>query len=107
MALGAHVTGVTAADKMQLVKDAGADEAIDRRNTDYTRGAKYDVIVDCGGDRSISANVKALRPGGRYLVVGAHKGVLRRLVFGSLRRRFFRQPIAFVHGGVNRADLET
>jgi len=106
-ALGAHVTGVTAADKVKLVKDAGADEVIDRRTTDYTRPAKYDVIVDCGGDRSLSANLRALTAGGRFVVVGAHKGVLRKAMYGSLRRRLLKQSIVFVQATVNRSDLET
>lgn len=106
-AFGAHVTAVTSANKIQLVNDAGADEVVDRRATDYTRSAKYDVIVDCGGDRSLSSNLRALSPGGRYLIVGAHKGVLRRVIGGSVRRRLRKQPIIAVQATINRPDLDT
>jgi NADPH:quinone reductase-like Zn-dependent oxidoreductase len=105
--MGARVTGVTAADKVQIVSEAGADEVFDRTNTDYTRSATYDVIVDCGGDKSLSANLHALTPTGRIVMVGAHKGVLRRMIASYVRRRFRKQPIIPFGAAVNLEDLET
>jgi NADPH:quinone reductase-like Zn-dependent oxidoreductase len=68
---GAHVTGVCRTDKMDLVRELGADEVIDYTQEDYTRnGQRYDWIVDVAGNRSILQVRHALRPRGVYVMVG-------------------------------------
>ena len=70
-AFGAHVTGVCSTGKMDLVRAVGADEVIDYTQEDYTRGGqRYDWIVDVKGNRSLFECRRALRPGGRYVMVG-------------------------------------
>jgi NADPH:quinone reductase-like Zn-dependent oxidoreductase len=108
MALGAEVTAVTGADKIEMVRSLGATTVLDRARNDFTRNRHaYDVIIDIGGDHSLGSSLKALKPGGRLVIVGAHKGVLRRIVAGSLRRRLLKQPILFFVANVNVDDLNS
>lgn len=51
---GATVTGVASTAKLDVVRAAGADEAIDYTQEDITRlGRRYDVVIDIGGNRSL------------------------------------------------------
>ena len=92
-ALGAEVTATSRPDKLDLVRSLGADQVIDYTGEDFTRGdRRYDVIVDVGGNRSLSACRRALAPGGdprpgggRARSHGPDRSVHRRdLPFGRL-----------------------
>jgi NADPH:quinone reductase-like Zn-dependent oxidoreductase len=70
-AFGAHVTGVCRTSKVDLVREAGADEVIDYTVTDYTRdGQRYDWILDVAGNHSLLECRRALTPRGVYVLVG-------------------------------------
>jgi len=74
---GAHVTGVDSAAKLEAVRAAGADRAIDYAVTDFTRiGERYDRILDVVASRSPLDFARALAPGGRLAVVGGTPGAL-------------------------------
>lgn len=76
--LGAHVTGVDNADKLEFMRTLGADQVIDYRHDDFTRGREpYDLILDLVAHRSVFAYRRALAPGGRYRCVG---GTVRALL---------------------------
>jgi NADPH:quinone reductase-like Zn-dependent oxidoreductase len=85
-ALGAHVTGVCRTSKMDLVREAGADEVIDYTVTDYTRdGRRYDWILDIAGNHSLLEVRRALKPGGAYVLVGGPtRRILTAMVIGPL-----------------------
>lgn len=68
----AHVTGVCSTRKMDLVRSLGADEVVDYTTADFT--GTYDLILDCGGNRSLSRLRKALTPRGTLVLVGAETG---------------------------------
>ena len=69
--LGAHVTGVDNAAKLEFMRSLGADEVIDYRGEDFTRSAEpYDLILDLVAHRSVFAYRRALANGGRYRCVG-------------------------------------
>ena len=54
--LGAHVTGVDNAGKLDFMRSLGADEVIDYRSEDFTRGHQpYDLILDLVAHRSVYA----------------------------------------------------
>jgi NADPH:quinone reductase-like Zn-dependent oxidoreductase len=73
-ASGAVVTGVDVAEKLDVVRAAGADRVIDATHEDFTRtGARYDLIVDVPGNRPISECRRALTPSGTYVLIG-HDG---------------------------------
>ncbi|RAS65046.1 NADPH:quinone reductase-like Zn-dependent oxidoreductase [Lentzea atacamensis] len=68
-ALGAHVTGVCSTPKVELVRELGAQEVVDYTVADFT--GTYDLILDCGGHRSLSRLRKALTPAGTLVLVGS------------------------------------
>ena len=69
--MGAHVTGVCSGRNADLVRSLGADSVIDYTKTDYTtEGAKYDVIIDNVGNHGFFANRRALKPEGKFILVG-------------------------------------
>jgi len=83
--LGAHVTGVDNAGKLEFIRSAGADDAIDFRTEDFTRSGPYDLILDLVAHRSVFAYRRALGRGGRYRCVGGSvSALLRVLTIGSV-----------------------
>ncbi|MBK9178706.1 MAG: NAD(P)-dependent alcohol dehydrogenase [Acidimicrobiales bacterium] len=69
--LGAEVTGVDVAAKLDVVRSVGADHAIDYQREDFTRaGVRYDRIVDVAAHRSPLDYRRALSPTGVYAGIG-------------------------------------
>jgi NADPH:quinone reductase-like Zn-dependent oxidoreductase len=83
--LGAHVTGVDNADKLEFMRTLGADEVIDYRRDDFTGSHEpYDLILDLVANRSVFAYRRALAPGGRYRCVGGPvRALLQVLTIGA------------------------
>lgn len=83
--LGAHVTAVDNESKLEFMRRLGADQVIDYRSDDFTRGHDpYDLILDLVAHRSVFAYRHALAPGGRYLCVGGSvRTLLRVLTIGA------------------------
>jgi NADPH:quinone reductase-like Zn-dependent oxidoreductase len=83
-AFGAEVTAVCSARNVEQARALGADHVIDYTQEDFTtkRGKqrqRYDLILAVSGYHSISAYRRALRPEGRYVLVGASRHVFRAL----------------------------
>lgn len=92
--LGAQVTGVDNAGKLDFMRSVGADEVIDYRSEDFTRSGPYDLILDLVAHRSVFAYRRALAPGGRYRCVGGSvPALLRVLTVGSVAGRFTRRRL--------------
>jgi NADPH:quinone reductase-like Zn-dependent oxidoreductase len=92
--LGAHVTGVDNAGKLDFIRSVGADQVIDYRGEDFTRGGPYDLILDLVAHRSVFAYRRALAPGGRYRCVGGStSALLRVLTIGSVAGRLTRRRL--------------
>lgn len=86
--LGAEVTGVDNAKKLDFMRAVGADSVIDYRDQDFTRSGPYDLILDLVAHRSVFAYRRALAPGGRYRCVGGSvRALLRILTIGSVLGR--------------------
>jgi len=69
--MGAEVTGVASATKVDFVRSLGADHVIDYTKVDYTKtGERYDWIVDTDSHHSILQVRRALRPNGVYVTLG-------------------------------------
>ncbi len=74
-ALGADVTGVSSAEKVDLVRSLGADHVIDYTRTDITDdGKRYDVVLDIGGNRPLSQLRRVLTGDGTLVIVGGEGG---------------------------------
>src|SRR2546423_11815137 len=57
-----------------MVRSIGADATIDYTREDFTKGTqRYDVILDCIGNHSLSACRRVLNPNGKFVIVGASK----------------------------------
>jgi NADPH:quinone reductase-like Zn-dependent oxidoreductase len=73
--LGAHVTAVTRAGSVGLVRSLGADEVIDHDAEDFTnRHDRWDVIFDIGGTRPFSRCRSVLTPDGVLVAIGGPAG---------------------------------
>ena len=108
---GAEVTGVCSTRNLELVRSIGADHAIDYTSEDFTRSnERYDAMLDCIGNRSVSACLGVLTPKGVFIAAGLMSGgslispilhLLNVLVFS----RFARQNVVFVSGRISTEDL--
>jgi NADPH:quinone reductase-like Zn-dependent oxidoreductase len=112
-AFGAEVTGVCSTAKVSLVRSIGAGHVIDYTREDFTRSKqRYDLILDMGGNRSLSQLRRALTPAGTLVLVGGEGG--GRLIGGATRRSmralvlspFVSQRLRMVFGKVKSEDLQ-
>jgi len=72
---GAEVTGVCSTRNVDMVRSIGAEHVFDYTKEDYTEsGRQYDLIIDMVGNHSLSANRRALKPDGIFVIVGGEKG---------------------------------
>ena len=109
-ALGAHVTAVTGANKVDIIRSLGADEVIDYSKEDFTRRpARFDVVFDVAATRSIGALRQVLVPGGVLVLVGADKrggaAIFVRILSALVRSRLLRQRIVFFVAKQDHKDL--
>jgi NADPH:quinone reductase-like Zn-dependent oxidoreductase len=74
-AFGGRVTGVCGAAKVEMVRSIGAYHAIDYTREDFAEGdPRYDLILDIGGNSSLSRLRRALAPKGTLVIVGGEGG---------------------------------
>jgi len=74
-AFGAHVTGVCSTKKVDMVRSIGADHVIDYTQEDFAEGEeRYDLILDIGGNSSLSRLRRALASRGTLVIVGGEGG---------------------------------
>ena len=67
--MGAEVIAVDSTEKLDLLRDLGADHVIDHTREDFTEnGETYDVIFNVVAKSPYSRNVRSLNKGGRYLL---------------------------------------
>lgn len=89
-AYGARVTGVDAGDRLDLVHALGADQVVDYRQRDITRGdERFDLILDVASTLSFNDCKRILTANGVYVLIGHdHYGRSGRRVLGSLPHFF-------------------
>ncbi len=99
---GAEVTGVCSTRNVDMVRAIGADRVVDYTRDDFTQGrARYDLIFDAVGARSLSGCRRVLQPEGTYVVVGGPLAVLKALALS----RLVRQNLATLTASIKTADL--
>src|SRR5215207_6342021 len=70
-AFGAHVTGVCSTAKVEIVRSIGANHVIDYTREDFAEGEqRYDLILDIGGNSTLSRLRRALAPRGTLVITG-------------------------------------
>ena len=112
-ALGAKdVTGVASTPKLDLVRSLGADHVIDYTREDFAEtGDHYDLILDIGGNPTLSRLRKALTPTGTAVIVGGEDGGdltggMNRTLRALVLARFTRQRFANFVNKERASDLE-
>jgi NADPH:quinone reductase-like Zn-dependent oxidoreductase len=108
---GAAVTAVCSTTKVEMVRSLGVDHVIDYQREDFADGEqRYDVILDIGGNSSLSRLRRALAPKGTLVFVGGETGgrwlggvdrQLRALVLS----RFVHQRLTTFVSTQNQEDL--
>lgn len=74
-AFGAEVTGVCSTAKLDLVRSLGADHVVDYTRQDFAGGtSRYDLVLDIGGNSTLSRLRSALTPTGTLVIVGGEEG---------------------------------
>jgi NADPH:quinone reductase-like Zn-dependent oxidoreductase len=110
-ALGAHVTAVCSTRNVEMVRALGADEVIDYRQADFAEGgARFDLLLDLVGNRSLSDFRKALKPEGTYISCGGGDSGLRwlfRIGVVLVTSLFTRQKLTTFVVNPNAKDLLT
>lgn len=111
-ALGAEVTGVAGTAKLDLVLSLGADHVLDYTRDDFADGQHhYDLILDIGGNPTLSRLRRALTTTGAAVIVGGEEGGNWTGGFGrSLRAPllspFVRQRLTMLASKERGSDLE-
>jgi NADPH:quinone reductase-like Zn-dependent oxidoreductase len=125
--LGARVVATSSSDqKLEVAKRLGADVTLNHRTEDVARvvrgftGVGADVVVDCVGDKTWEASLRALRPMGRLVTCGATTGPqvgidLRKLfwfqwsLLGSTmgNQREFREIVTLAERGLLRPVIDS
>lgn len=83
---GAEVTAVDKTEKLEMLRNTGADHVIDFTKEDFTQnGKQYDLILDVIAHHSIFDSGRALAPNGTYVMVG---GLVSRILQLTLFGRF-------------------
>jgi NADPH:quinone reductase-like Zn-dependent oxidoreductase len=111
-ALDAEVTGVCSTGKVDLVRSLGADEVVDYTRDDFTgAGERYDLVLDCAGNRPLGDVRRVLTERGTLVLVGGEGG--GRWLGGTrgfeamLRSSFSKQTMRMFVAKDRGADLET
>jgi NADPH:quinone reductase-like Zn-dependent oxidoreductase len=74
-AFDAEVTGVSSTGKVDLVRSLGADHVVDYTREDFAAGPqRFDLILDIGGNTSVTRLRRALTPEGTLVIVGGETG---------------------------------
>ena len=110
-AFGAHMTAVCSTRNVDQARSLGADEVIDYTKEDFTRsGQRYDVILDVAASGPLSARLRALKPNGTLVAVGAADpgkmaSIVAGLIEAAVRSRLGSQKMPFFLAKNSKEDL--
>jgi NADPH:quinone reductase-like Zn-dependent oxidoreductase len=81
---GAEVTGVCSGANVEMVLSIGADKVIDYTQEDFAKGAeRYDIILECVGNKPFSECRRVLTDEGRYVIVGGGHDISMTTIMAS------------------------
>ncbi|SHG59104.1 NAD(P)-dependent alcohol dehydrogenase [Ornithinibacillus halophilus] len=84
-ALGAKVTVVCSTRNVDIIKSLGIDHVIDyKKENIFEKAHTYDVILGVNGYQPISNYLKALKPDGKFILVGGSPKQMPRAVLHSI-----------------------
>ena len=108
--LGARVIAAASSEeKLALCRERGADETLDYAREDLKSRAKQlsgggvDMVVDVVGGDYADPALRAIAPGGRYLVLGFAAGEIPRVPFNLVLLKSC-QVVGVDWGGYGRRD---
>jgi NADPH:quinone reductase-like Zn-dependent oxidoreductase len=110
-AFGTEVTAVCSTTKVELVRSLGADHVIDYTHDDFAKGEqRYDVILDIGGNASLSRLRRVLAPKGTLVIAGGETdgrwlGGSDRQIRALLLSRFVGQKLTTFVSRENHEDM--
>jgi len=108
-ALGAEVTAVCSGRNATMVRALGADSVVDYTKEDFAAGgARFDLVFDAVGNRSLADLRKVLTPTGTYVACSGGSSSWRwllRLAQVSLLSLFTRQTLKMFIVSPSGADL--
>ena len=112
---GAEVTGVCSTRNVDMVRSLGANRVLDYSREDSTKsGRRYDFILDCVANHSLSAFRRILDPQGSYIMVGAADGggrwmpgVVAGLLKACVLSRFGGQKLVMMGAKITNEELTT
>jgi len=103
--MGAEVTAVDSTIKEVMLRRIGADHFIDYTKENFAKsGQTYDVIFSMVAKASYSACVKALNPGGRYLMANPRMSDMLRSALTSMLTN---KKVIFAFAGEKEEELLT
>ena len=105
-ARGAEVTAVCSGRNAELARSLGADHVVDYDRSDSPARARYDVVVDLVGNRTLGSCRRALTPtgtlvlssGGGGRVIGPMGRIMRAVVVNLFVGQHLR-PLAVTRSG--------
>jgi NADPH:quinone reductase-like Zn-dependent oxidoreductase len=101
--MGAEVTAVDSSIKEEMLRRIGADHFLDYTKENFAKsGRTYDVIFNMVARSSFSECVKALNPGGRYLMGNPRLSDMLRSVLAS---RFTNKAAFIAFAGETEEEL--
>jgi len=102
-AMGAEVTVVDHSIKEEMLRRMGADHFIDYAKSNFAKsGQTYDVIFNMVARASFSGCVRALNPGGRYLMGNPR---LSDMLWSALTSKFTDKKAIFAFAGEKEEEL--
>ena len=109
-AFGANVTAVCSTPKVDMVRSLGADHVIDYTRDDFAESGHYDVILDIGGNASLTRLRRALTQKGTLVITGGETdgrwlGGSDRQLRALVLSRFIDQKLTTFVSSENHEDL--
>ena len=108
---GAEVTGVCSTKNVEMVRSIGADHVVDYTQQDFTKGGEhYEILLDCVGNRSLSAYGRVMSANGIHVAAGGKAGrwmvgVLLSMITSRVRSALGSKKFLSLLANINAQDL--